>query len=333
VPPEKNNQKLSRRKLLVLRYAARILSVSMLVATAGATFGQDNYPVKAVRIITAEVGGNNDWIARLIAQELTRSLGQPVVVENRGGIAPEIVAKAPPDGHTLLFYGGAAWLAPFLHPVSYDPVKDLAPITLVITSPNVLVVHPSLPLKSVKDLIALAKARPGVLNYGAGTVGAAPHLGMEMFKNLAQVDMLHVPYKGSSPMLTDLIGGRGLVGFDNVLSALPYISASQLRAIASSAAQRTSNLPTIPTIAESGLSGFEVMVWQGVLAPAETPADVITLLNQQFISALKTPSVTERLAAMNIELFGNQPNEFAQFLKKDIAKWAEVVKKSGAQVD
>lgn len=322
-----------RKHTICKIFFAGLLSLVSSIVTA------QPFPTRAITLVVPfAAGGGADIVGRLIAQKVSENIGQPMIVENRAGAAGNIgasyVAKSKPDGYTLLMTGpNHTTNVSLFRNLTYDPIKDFAPIALLTGAPYLLVVNPSLPVKNLTELIAFARTANKPIAYGSAGNGTAGHLAMELLKNLTDIDMLHVPYKGSSPMLTDLIGGRVMVGFDNVLSAQPYISANQLRAIASSASQRTSNLPTIPTVAEAGLSGFEVMVWQGVLAPAETPVDVITLLNQQFISALKTPSVTERLTAMNIELFGNQPNEFAQFLKKDIAKWAEVVKKSGAQVD
>jgi tripartite-type tricarboxylate transporter receptor subunit TctC len=316
----------------------KIVFAALLSLVSGIVTAQP-FPTRAITLVVPfAAGGGADIVGRLLAQKVSENIGQQMIVENRAGAAGNIgasyVAKSKPDGYTLLLTGpNHTTNVSLFRNLTYDPIKDFAPIALLTGAPYLLVVNPSLPVTNLTELITFARTANKPIAYGSAGNGTAGHLAMELLKNLTDIDMLHVPYKGSSPMLTDLIGGRVLVGFDNVLSALPYISANQLRAIASSAAQRTSNLPTIPTIAESGLPGFEVMVWQGVLAPAETPLDVIALLNQQFIYALKTPSVTERLTAMNIELFGNQPTEFAQFLKKDIAKWAEVVKKSGAQVD
>ena len=316
----------------------KLVFAALLSLVSGIVTAQP-FPSRAITLVVPfAAGGGADIVGRLIAQKVSENIGQQMIVETSAGAAGNIgasyVAKSKPDGYTLLLTGpNHTTNVSLFRNLTYDPIKDFAPIALLTGAPYLLVVNPSLPVKNLTELITFARTASKPIAYGSAGNGTAGHLAMELLKNLTDIEMLHVPYKGSSPMLTDLIGGRVLVGFDNVLSALPYISANQLRAIASSAAQRTSNLTTIPTIAESGLPGFEVMVWQGVLAPAETPADVIALLNQQFINALKTPSVTERLAAMNIELFGNQPTEFAQFLKRDIAKWAEVVKKSGAQVD
>ncbi len=310
-----------------------------LVSLISTLVGAQTFPNRAITLVVPfAAGGGADIVGRLIAQKVSENIGQQIIVENRAGAAGNIgasyVAKSKPDGYTLLLTGpNHTTNVSLFRTLTYDPIKDFSPITLLTGAPYLLVVNPSLQVKNLTELIAFARAANKPIAYGSAGNGTAGHLAMELLKSQTNIDMLHVPYKGSAPMLTDLIGGRVVVGFDNVLSALPYISANQLRAIASSGAHRSSRLPTLPTVAESGLPGFEVMVWQGVLAPAETPADVIAWLNQQFISALKSPGLAERLAAMNIELFGNQPNEFAQFLKKDIAKWAEVVKKSGAQVD
>jgi tripartite-type tricarboxylate transporter receptor subunit TctC len=310
-----------------------------LVSLISTLVGAQTFPNRAITLVVPfAAGGGADIVGRLIAQKVSENIGQQIIVENRAGAAGNIgasyVAKSKPDGYTLLLTGpNHTTNVSLFRTLTYDPIKDFSPITLLTGAPYLLVVNPSLQVKNLTELIAFARAANKPIAYGSAGNGTAGHLAMELLKSQTNIDMLHVPYKGSAPMLTDLIGGRVVVGFDNVLSALPYISANQLRAIASSGAHRSSRLPTLPAVAESGLPGFEVMVWQGVLAPAETPADVITWLNQQFISALKSPGLAERLAAMNIELFGNQPNEFAQFLKKDIAKWAEVVKKSGAQVD
>ncbi|MEI8399634.1 MAG: tripartite tricarboxylate transporter substrate binding protein [Alcaligenaceae bacterium] len=316
----------------------QIFFTALLSLVSGLVTAQ-TFPNRAITLVVPfAAGGGADIVGRLIAQKISENVGQQMIVENRAGAAGNIgasyVAKSKPDGYTLLLTGpNHTTNVSLFRSLSYDPIKDFSPITLLTGAPYLLVVNPSLNVKNLTELIAFARAANKPIAYGSAGNGTAGHLAMELLKSLTDTDMLHVPYKGSSPMLTDLIGGRVLVGFDNVLSALPYIEANQLRPIASSAAHRTSKLPSIPTVAESGLPGFEVMVWQGVLSPADTPADVIAWLNQQFIRALKTPSVAERLATMNIELFGDQPNEFAQFLKKDIAKWAEVVKKSGAQVD
>lgn len=297
------------------------------------------FPNRAITLVVPfAAGGGADIVGRLIAQKVSEGIGQQVVVENKAGAAGNIgaayVAKSKPDGYTLLFTGpNHTTNVSLFRNLSYDPIKDFSPISLLTRAPYLLVVHPSVAANDLAELLAFARDSTKPLAYGSAGNGTAGHLAMELLKSLAGIDMLHVPYKGGAPMLTDLIGGRVLLGFDNVLSSVPYIAANQIKALASSGAARAAQLPRIPTISESGLPGFEVMVWQGVLAPADTPAEVIVLLNRQFVSALKAPAVAERLAAMSIEFFGDQPEEFAQFLKKDIAKWAEVIQKSGAQAD
>ena len=313
-----------------------------LICMSGLTgdlIAAEAFPNRAITLVVPfAAGGGADIVGRLIAQKVSEGIGQQVVVENKAGAAGNIgaayVAKSKPDGYTLLFTGpNHTTNVSLFRNLSYDPIKDFSPISLLTGAPYLLVVHPSVAANDLAELLAYARGSTKPLAYGSAGNGTAGHLAMELLKSLAGIDMLHVPYKGGAPMLTDLIGGRVLLGFDNVLSSVPYIAANQIKALASSGAARAAQLPKIPTISESGLPGFEVMVWQGVLAPVDTPAEVIVLLNRQFVSALKAPAVAERLAAMSIELFGDQPEAFAQFLKKDIAKWAEVIKKSGAQAD
>ena len=313
-----------------------------LICMSGLTgdlIAAEAFPNRAITLVVPfAAGGGADIVGRLIAQKVSEGIGQQVVVENKAGAAGNIgaayVAKSKPDGYTLLFTGpNHTTNVSLFRNLSYDPIKDFSPISLLTGAPYLLVVHPSVAANDLAELLAFARGSTKPLAYGSAGNGTAGHLAMELLKSLAGIDMLHVPYNGGAPMLTDLIGGRVLLGFDNVLSSVPYIAANQIKALASSGAARAAQLPKIPTISESGLPGFEVMVWQGVLAPVDTPAEVIVLLNRQFVSALKAPAVAERLAAMSIELFGDQPEAFAQFLKKDIAKWAEVIKKSGAQAD
>lgn len=297
------------------------------------------FPDKPVRMIVPfAAGGGADIVARVIAQAASESLGQQVIVENRPGASGNIgaadVARSKPDGYTLLFTGpNHSTNISLYHNLSYDPVKDFAPVSLLTIAPYILVANPATPIHSVKELIALARAKPGQIAYGSAGNGTAGHLAMELLKSTANIDMLHVPYKGSAPMLNDLIGGRVSVAFDNVLSSSAFIKSGALRAIATSGSRRAPSLPNIPTVAESGLPGFNVTVWQGVLAPAGTPRDVIDLLNSKFVAALRTPEVTARLASMNVEMAGSTPEEFSVFLKQDIAKWAKVIKASGARAD
>ena len=318
----------------ILRFA-----VALLVAVSGTAFAADGYPAKPIRMIVPfAAGGGADIVGRLIAQKVSEEWGEQIVVENRAGAAANIgaafVAKSEPDGYTLLFTGPNHSTNVSLYDnLTYDPVRDFAPVALLTSAPYILVANPDFPVRSVGDLIGLARAQPGQIAYGSAGNGTAGHLAMELLKSTAGIEMIHVPYKGSAPMLNDLIGGRVSVAFDNILSSSQFIKDGSLRAIATSGANRAPSMPDTPTVAQSGLPGFDVTVWQGLLAPAGTPPEIVALLNQKFVAALHTPDVTARLAAMNIELTGSTPAQFAAFLRDDIAKWAKVIKESGARPD
>lgn len=304
--------------------------IALAVALLGATtaIAQGGYPVKAVRILTAEVGGNNDWIARLTAQELAKALGHPVVVENRGGLAPELVAKSPPDGHALLFYGGAAWLAPYLHPVAYDPIRDLAPITLVITSPNVLSVHPSLPAKNVRELIALARKRPSVLNYGAGTIGAVPHLGMELLKNMAGIEIVRIAYKGTPSAVLGAVGGQVHMVIAGLGSIDAFLKAGKLRPLAVGDPRRSPLLPELPPVADT-LPGYEVVTRIAMFAPGGTPASVVARLNREMRRILDAPDMREKILASGGEAAGCSPEDLTAMVKQEMTKWGRIIKDAG----
>jgi tripartite-type tricarboxylate transporter receptor subunit TctC len=292
------------------------------------------YPSKPIRFI---VGPGPDSLARLFGQKLTEAWGQPVIVEQRGGgggtISAEAVAKAAPDGHTLLLATGTHTISPSLYKLSYDMVKDFAPVTLLGATPFVLSVHPSVPAASVGELIRLAKAKPGTLNYGSGGSGTPPHLATELFKAMAGVDMVHVPYKTVPAAITDLISGQLQVMFTVGPAGLPQIRAGRIRGLAVSTAKRSSFAPELPTVAESGVPGYDVFGWNGVLVPAATPGPIIAKLHAELVAAMKLPEVRERMAGFGFEPIGNTPEEFAEFVKTDIARWAKVVKDSGAHVD
>jgi tripartite-type tricarboxylate transporter receptor subunit TctC len=262
-----------------------------------------------------------------------------VVPDNRpgaaGNIGAEQAAKAPPDGYTLITLPGSTLT---IHPSLYaklpfDPLKDFAPITILAAVPNALVVHPSLPVKNVKDLIALTRSRPGQLNYASTGAGQSTHLSMELFKTMAGVKITHVPYKGSAPAITDLIGGHVPMMFDNMPSALPHVKAGKLRGIAVSTARRSPVAPDLPTVAESGLPGFEVSVWFSVLAPANTPRDIVTRLNGVLVKAFQAADTKEKLATHGAEAIANTPDEFTAVMKRDIAMWAKVVKAANIKLD
>ena len=308
--------------------ARAALWVSVAAASAlGATaaHGQDKYPGKVIRIVTAAPGSNHDWGARLTAQELTPRIGQRVIVENRGSIAVEHVAKdAPADGYTVLFYGAYAWLQPLLQKVRWDPVTDLAPVTLAMSSPNVLVVHPSLPVKSVKQLIALAKAKPGDLNYSAGGGGSTPHVAAELFKYMADVRIVRVHYKGSGPSMIGLMVGEAHLMFAALGPVLPLVQQGKVRAIAVSTPKRTPLMPELPPVAET-LPGFTAEATIGFFVPRNTPAAVVAFLNREIVQALKAVD-PKRLTAAGIEIVAGSPEEFAAFIKSEMARMDKVFK-------
>jgi tripartite-type tricarboxylate transporter receptor subunit TctC len=322
-------------------HALRASVATLLLAGTLATGAwAQTWPTKPVRIIIPfPAGGTTDILARVAAQKLTESLGQQVVPDNRpgaaGNIGTELVAKAPPDGYTLLTAPGSTLT---IHPslyakLGFDPLKDFAPVTILAAVPNLLVVHPSLPARNVKELIALAKAKPGQLNYASTGAGQSTHLSMELFKTMGGVKITHVPYKGSAPAVTDLLGGHVSLMFDNMPSALPHVKAGKLRALAVSSLKRSPTAPEIPSVAESGLPGFEVSVWFAVLAPAATPKPILDRLNQVLVKALQAPDVRERLASQGAEPIGNTPEQFTQQMKRDLAKWAKVVKDADIRLD
>jgi tripartite-type tricarboxylate transporter receptor subunit TctC len=284
-------------------------------------------------------GNAGDLMARMLAEKMTAGLKQTVIVDNRpgagGNIGADLVAKAPPDGYTILM-GAVSTHAinvALYSKLPYDPVKDFAPVTLITSVPNVLVVHPSLPVRNVKDLIALAKSRPGQLNFASGSTGSAGHLAGELFDSMANVQMTHIPYKGAAPAVIDLIAGHVSLMFDNLASALPNIKAARVRAIAVTTLKRSPLLPEVPTISESGLRGFDVSTWFGIFAPAGTPPDVVAKLNSEIVRVLHTNDMRGRLALLGAEPIGNKPEEFAAFIKTEIPKYAKVVKASGAKAD
>ena len=305
------------------RFVVSIFSVGLMVLCAGAACGQ-NYPNKPIRIVTSEPGGGADFTSRLIAQAISPFLGQPVIVENRGGsgiIAAEIVAKASPDGYTLMVIGSSLWLFPFLRDhVSYDPVKDYSPVTVATSPPNLIVVHPSVAAKSVKELIALARARPGELNYASGPAGSSNHLAAELFKSMAGVNIVRITYKGSAPALNDLLGGQVQLMFPNAAAVMSHVKSGRLRALAVTGAQPSALLPGLPTAAATGLPGYESATIQGVLAPARTPAAIVNRLNRDIVRGLNTADVKERFLNAGVETVGSSPQEFAASSLSDLGR-------------
>ena len=297
------------------------------------------YPTRPIKMLVPfPAGGTVDFFARVVAPKLTDALGQPVQVENRSGaggnIAAEAVAKAPADGYTLLMGSEIVAINISLYKqLGYDPLKDLAPVTLVGTVPNILIANLAVPATSVKELIALAK-KPGTkLSYASTGHGTSSQLSSELFKSMAGVDILHVPYKGGAPAIADVIGGQVNIMFLNMPTGLGQVKAGKVRILGVTSAKRVVQLPDVPTIEEAGLKGFETAAWSGVYVPMGTPRDIITRLNTEIVKILKMPSVREQLAGQGAEPVGDTPEEFAQFTRSEIAKWAQVVKASGAKVE
>lgn len=316
-----------------LLFAALLaLAVAPPVALA-----QSSYPNQPIRIVVPNSpGGTVDMIARLVAQGLTERLGRQVVVDNRPGagtiIGSEIVAKASPDGYTLLMSVSTLAINPATYKkMPYDALRDFAPITQTAFVPNLFVVHPSVPAKSVKEMIALARARPGEIQYASAGHGSNPHLTMELFATMAQIRMIHVPYKGGTPAFIDLIAGRVAIMATNLSSIMPYVRAGKLRALGVTSARRSAAAPDIPTIAEAGLPGFEAVQWYGLLAPAKTPRQIIEKLHKEVVSILRAPDTSARLASDGAEVVASSPEEFAAYLKAETVKMAKVVKAAGIQ--
>ena len=323
-----------------MAHAATCAALATLLSYAGVAAAQTAYPTKAIRyVVPFPAGGPLDIVARAIGQDLSKSWNQPVIIDNRpgagGNIGADAVAKSAPDGYTILM-GAVSTHAinvSLYRKLPFDPVKDFAPVTLITQVPNVLIVHPSVPARSVKDLIALAKSRPGQLAFASGSTGSAGHLAGELFKTMAGIDMVHVPYKGAAPASIDLIAGHVSLMFDNLASALPNIDAARVRPLALTTIKRSALVPALPTISEQGLRDFDISTWFGILAPAATPAEIITRLNAEVVRILHTASMKERLAALGAEPVGDKPDEFAAFIKSEIPEYAKIIKASGATAD
>ena len=308
-----------------------MFSVGLLAAGAGVASGQD-YPNKPVRMVTAAPGAAGDFVARLAALGLTESWGQQVIVENRGGsgvIPIEIVAKALPDGYTLLVFGTTLWLLPLIQKVSYNPIGDFSPITLAAVTPLLLVVHPSLPVKSIKELIAWAKAKQGELNYASGISGSATHLPAELFKAMAGVNIVRVAYKGGAPAISALIGGEVQVMFATASGAGPHVNSGRLRALAVTSAQPSALFPGLPTVAASGLPGYDAASIMCIFAPAKTPAALVGRLNRDIVRVLNKADVKERFIKAGSEVVASSPKELAAAMKSDMATMGKVIRDAG----
>ncbi|MGZ5036368.1 MAG: tripartite tricarboxylate transporter substrate binding protein [Usitatibacter sp.] len=305
---------------------------------AGMTSAQ-GYPSKPIKIVVPyPPGGFNDTLGRTLAAKFTEDWGQPAIVENKPGantlIGSDFVAKSAPDGYTLLVVAFPFAVTPSLiKAMPYDTVKDFAPVALAAQSPNLLVVNPSLPVKTVAELVAMAKAKPDSLSYASTGNGSSNHISMELFKSLAGVKIVHIPYKGSAPAVTDLLGGQVHVMFDNAPNVLPQVKAGRLRALAQTGASRSAVAPDIPTVAEAGVPGYELTVWFGLVAPAGTPREVVGKLNAEVLKILAMPDVRERFLAQGVEPLGSTPEEFRDHIRAQMAKWGKVVRDAGVQAE
>ena len=332
VPPAKAYERTWTSAIPAAAYA--VMSLFFVAASTAQT-----YPAKPIRIIVPlAAGGPGDVLARAMGQKLSEQVAQPVIIDNRPGantnVGTEFAAKSPADGYTLLATASPVTVNPALYPkMPYDPIRDFSPVTLIGVTPLILVVHPSLPVKSVKDLVALARAKPGELHYGSAGNGSALHLAGEMLNTSARIKLVHIPYKGVTHAFSDLLGGQISIMFPGAPIALPQVKAGKLRALGTTGEKRTAAAPDLPSIQESGVPGYEVSVWYGVLAPANTPSPVINRLHTEITKIIQLADIKERWAVLGAEPLFNTPAEYAAFLKADVVKWAKVVKESGARLD
>ena len=318
--------------------AIRISVIGAIALVSAGVASAQTYPSRPIRWVAPfPPGGTTDIVARIVAERLTEALGQQVSLDNRpgagGNIAAEIVAKAPPDGYTVLTGFPGLAINPSLYAkMSYDPLKDLAPVILISSAPLLMVVHPALPAKTVKELIALAKRRPGELLFPSAGNGSSSHLGGELFKASAGIDIQHVPYKGSMQGMVDLISGRMQLMVNPLPEMIPFVESGKLRAIAVTGLNRSAVMPDLPTVAET-LPGFEVTTWNGLMAPAATPKDIIAKLNTEVVKLLKVPATAKRMNEIGLDTIASTPEQFAEHLRKETVKWAKVVKAAGARID
>ena len=317
-----------------------VVIAAVFAAFIVASVHAQTYPVKTVRIIVPfPAGGSTDIIGRVVAEQLSAAFGQQVIVDNRPGangvIGTDLVAKAAPDGYTLLMGGiGSLSINPAIYSkIPYDPVRDFTAIIQIAQVPNVLVVHPSLPIKTVRELIALAKASPGKLSFSSSGSGSSDHMSGELFKSLAHVDLVHVPYKGGAPAITDAIAGQVSMTFSNQPTALPHVKSGKLRGIAVTSIKRSSAAPELPTIDESGLKGFDVSSWVGLNAPANLPREIVTRVNAEIVKGMNAPAGRERLNQLAFDPVLSTPDQYAAHIKSEVAKWAQVAKTAGAKLD
>jgi tripartite-type tricarboxylate transporter receptor subunit TctC len=317
-----------------LRSIGKVLALAAALCCAGAAFAQA-YPAKPIRIVVTGVGSGGDFAARLIALGVSPALGQQIIVDNRGSgnMPAEIVSKSPPDGYTLCLSASPLWITPFLRPTPYDPLRDFAPVTLVVTAPNILVVHPSLPVKSVKELLGLIRARPGALNYATSGIGGSSFLAAELFKSMARADMVRVNYKSGGLALTELMSGEVQLYFANAGNVAPHMKSGRLRALAVTSAQPSALLPGLPTVAAGGLPGYEVVSVQGIFAPARTPEAVVARLNQEIVPFLRRADVKDKFFAAGMEPLGSPPAALADTVRSEMSRLGNVIKAAGIALE
>lgn len=315
-------------------YTAALVGAALLLTSL--LCSAQSFPTRGIRLVIPYApGGAAGTVGRLLAEKMSVSIGQPVIVDHRPGggtiIGNNLVAKATPDGYTLVMgtITSHAMLSSLSTRMPFDPEKDFAPISLITSLPFVLIAHPSVPVANVPDLVALARQQPGKLSFGSAGNGTSNHLAGELFKSIAKIDMLHVPYKGSAPALADLLGGQITTMFDLTPTALTQIAGGKVKAIAITSARRSSVAPNIPTMAEAGMPGVEVVSWFGILAPAGTPAPIVNFLNTEIVKAMNTPDVRQQMAALGADVVTNTPQEFAAYISAERAKWAMVVREAG----
>jgi tripartite-type tricarboxylate transporter receptor subunit TctC len=320
----------------MMRSAARLLCMLTVAIGATAVYGQ-TYPTKPIRIVADSPGGGTDFVARLVARALSDTLGQQVVVDNRGGaggaIAAEHVAKTAPDGYTLILWSDGLWTVPLLRSVPYDVARDFSPIALIGILPSILVVHPSLPVKTVKDLLALAQSRPGELSYASGGAGANSHISGELLKAMGRVNIMHVPYKGGGPGMTAVMSGEVQLMFMGAASTMPHIKTGRLRALGVTTAEPFPLLPGMPTVASSGVPGYQSVLIYGVFAPAKTPAALVNQLNQEIVRVLAAPEVKERFANAMILTIGSSPEQLGARVNAEVARLGKFIKEAGIRAE
>jgi tripartite-type tricarboxylate transporter receptor subunit TctC len=312
---------------------SRLLQAAFMVLALSTAAAAQDYPTKPVRLVVPfPPGGSNDIVGRLVATQLGEKLGKQVIVENRGGaggvVATEMVSKAEPDGYTLLMISLAHAVNPWLYKLNYDPIKSFAPVAMLGSGPNIVTVHPDLPVKSIKDLVALAKQKPGELQYASAGVGSFQHLGGELFKLMAGIDVMHVPFKGGGPAMIDVMGGHTKILFSSLVQTTPHIRSGKLRALATGGPKRSPVFPDLPTVAEAGVPGYEGVNWWGVLAPAGTPKPVVDKLSRDIAAALASPELQKQFETEGAEVVQMGPDEFGKFLAAEMTKWERVVKEA-----